>query len=168
MSECYKEGWGSEREKQVFSAGAGVGTMVASFCWAIFSTILVGGWVHSCSNVEQMKKEAEKYKMTERVHNGCIWREGERLNGLCEKVLRKAEMYDGKPGLSFEEQVEMANKLGYENIIREGEIVGLEVEGGKGPNHQDYFVWLRVGKKQRYKVDEKKLEDYLENGGKGR
>ncbi len=96
-------------------------------------------------------------------------REREKVfNELRVKVLQRAEMYDGKPGLGFEEQVEMANKLGYENIIREGEIVGLEVEGDKGPNHQDYFIWLRVGKEQRYKVNEKKLEDYLGNGGKGR
>lgn len=102
---------------------------------------------------EERKAEKERYTLkVKRLEN---------LSELKESVLRKAEYMDGKAGLTFTEQAELSRKLGYKGMLLEGRINNFELEAT-----DEYFegvgVYLTVNK-DKIKVSEKSLRDYLNN-----
>ena len=73
-------------------------------------------------------------------------------------TLKKAEMSDGKRGLSFDEQAELLEKLGYDEPLMEGEKFKLGV--GEEYNSNKPTAYLEVGDREEL-IDEQTLRDYL-------
>src|SRR4030042_3844322 len=71
---------------------------------------------------EEQKAELERRKLNKESL--------ENLLKLKKGILKKAENLDGRAGLTFIEQTELARKLGYEGMLLEGRIdnFGLEVD----------------------------------------
>ncbi len=91
-------------------------------------------------------------------------REREKVfNELRVKVLQRAEMYDGKPGLGFEDEVRLAKELGYEtpllyndkfNIVVSGE--GCYIEAGPDYRHYSHHELKREDLQRVLQSGEKK------------
>ncbi len=83
-----------------------------------------------------------------------------RLWGLDVEILKIAELSDGRPGLSFQDQAELAAKIGYKGIITEG---CSQVSLYHNPNSGRLI--LNVNDNEIV-IPESKAREYIESGGK--
>ena len=81
----------------------------------------------------------------------------EDTSSLLTEAMKKAQMVDGKVGMSFSDQAEFVNELGYEKILQEGEYLDFRMHTTGismrviGPYHLNNW----------FEVSEEKLKEYI-------
>ncbi|MBW2999015.1 hypothetical protein KY321_05745 [Candidatus Woesearchaeota archaeon] len=86
----------------------------------------------------------------------------ERLGSLTQRVMKKAEMFDKKEGLSLEDFANLAKKLGYTEVISELSNYELGVYSDTTWSQNSRYVGIKVNDKIT-PISENALNKFLKN-----
>ena len=133
--------------------------VLASVAAAYFTVGFAVGDYNPFTILDTMNKKRQKEG--QRIRDSTSQRDS--LLRLEQEVLNKAEMSDGKPGLSIEDQARLAKRLGYTGTVIEGRRFGLDCKSAvtfSGKPYGDSTPYLRIGNEE-INLSEKDLRVYL-------
>jgi hypothetical protein len=81
-------------------------------------------WGKSLNPLNWYGNIKEQVARSDKIWEGVI-NEQKRIDDLINSAVKKAEMYDGKLGMSLEDQAQLTHSLGYNSTLYEGVEIGL-------------------------------------------
>lgn len=116
---------------------------------------------------ESINKEREDRKAYEETKK-LVYINNEREKTLVD-VLKKAEKYDGKRGLSFDDEANLAEKMGYPGVVTFGSSFEIDyikanlndVENNKEGEKLTPIMYIKIGNNKKYLIDAGTVNNYL-------